>query len=625
MLKLKTDNTAPQSQDLQYIKDLIKIYSDRVVSFSKLKQNLAKQCEVIAWSRLFLALISLSFLYVILESKQLYPWGILFLLFSFLFSFLVIINRKQNQKIERFKLLEKINLDSIYRVERKWNDLDIPQHIKKNESPHFLTDMNVIGKGSLLQLIGTLKTPAGIEKFLDWISQIVNPDEVAMRQDAVNELSDQLDLRQEVYYLCNNLSGEVDNWKTFFNWVESEKVDQISPYGYWLVCFLSFITPVSLALVFINPVYGIMWTPLVCANLLLSVCWHKKQKSLFANLHGVESQLGKYISLIELFLEQKPKSDYINELRKRLVTSPMDAKQEIQKLQSLAGWAGARNSGILYLLLQGNLLWDFHLQKSLIAWQTRCREHARKWFDAITTYEVIVSLASLPYDNPKWSYPSMENRSKKIIAKQMGHPLINDQSRVSNDIDIGPSGKFLLVTGSNMSGKSTLLRSIGLNALLAGTGAPVCATLLSLPPMDLVTSFRVNDSLADGVSLYMAELKHIKGAFDLIKSNHEKSIITLYLFDEILQGTNSRERQITVASITAQLLELNVIGAISTHDLELAEVDKLKKLCDTVHFKENLLTDETGTIMSFDYILRPGISNTTNALELLKAVGLKLE
>jgi DNA mismatch repair ATPase MutS len=614
----------PQTQDLEYIDDLIKIYSDRAASFSKLKQNLEKQCEIIAWSRLFLALISLSSLYKILESKQLHPWGILFLLFALLFSFAVVLNKKQNRKIDRFKFLEKINLESIHRIERKWNDLEIPRYIEKDDSPHFLLDMNLVGKGSLLQLIGTLKTPAGIDKFLDWISQRTKHDEALKRQEAVKELSDQLDLRQEVYSLCDSLSGEADNWKIFFDWTESEEVDDMSPYGYLLVCLLTLVTPIALVSVFINPAYGIMWTPLVCINLLLSANCHKKQKTLFANLHGIESQLGKYIALIELVLGQRPESVYIKELKDDLVSSSMDAKQEIQKLQSLVGWAGARNSGILYLILQGNLLWDFHLQKSLIAWQKRCRDHARKWFDAITKYEVIASLASLPYDNPKWSYPSIEETSKKIVAKQIGHPLISDKSRVSNDIDIGPNGKFLLVTGSNMSGKSTLLRSIGLNALLARTGAPVCAASLILPPVDLVTSFKVNDSLADGVSLYMAELKHIKRVIDLIKSNHEKGVITLYLFDEILQGTNSRERQITVASITAQLLALNVIGAISTHDLELAKVDNLKGACDTVHFKEKLLTDETGTTMSFDYLLCPGISNTTNALELLKAVGLKL-
>lgn len=614
----------PQIRNLDHVNDLIKIYSDRAASFSKLKQNLEKQCEVIAWSRLFLALTSLSFLYKILESKQLHPWGILFLVFAFLFSFAVILNRKQNRKINRFKSLEKINLDSIHRIERKWDDLEIPRFIETENSSHFLSDMNVVGRGSLLQLIGNLKSPAGIEKFLDWISQRTKHDGVIKRQEAINELSDQLDLRQEIYFLCDSLSGEAGHWKTFFNWIESYEVEEMNPFGYWLVCLFTFATPIALMTVFINPIYGFMWTPLVCINLLLSANWHKKQKSLFENLHGIEAQLGKYISLIELALEQKPKSDYLDELKNNLVSSSMDAKQEIQKLQFLVAWAGARNSGILYLLLQGNLLWDFHLQKSLVAWKKRCREHARNWFDSVTTYELVASLASLPYDNPKWSYPKVDDASKKIVAKQIGHPLINDRSRVCNDIEIGPNGKFLLVTGSNMSGKSTLLRSIGLNALLTRTGAPVCADSLDLPAVDLVTSFKVNDSLADGVSLYMAELKHIKKVIDLIKSNHEKGIVTLYLFDEILQGTNSRERQITVVSITSQLLELNVIGAISTHDLELAKVDGLEEACDTVHFKEKLATDATGTVMSFDYLLRPGISNTTNALELLKAVGLKL-
>jgi DNA mismatch repair ATPase MutS len=212
----------------------------------------------------------------------------------------------------------------------------------------------------------------------------------------------------------------------------------------------------------------------------------------------------------------------------------------------------------------------------------------------------------------------------ELAARDLGHPLLPAARRVGNDVTVGPAGTFLLVTGSNMSGKSTLLRAIGLNAVLAQAGGPVCAASLRLPPVRLATSILVEDSLASGVSFFLAELLRIKGVVAAAAEAKARGAVLLYLLDEVLRGTNSVERQIAVRRVLRHLLSRGALGAVSTHDLELAAGAGIAEAARPVHFRETLAPDPDGPRMSFDYRLRPGPATTTNALELLRQVGLDL-
>ena len=234
-------------------------------------------------------------------------------------------------------------------------------------------------------------------------------------------------------------------------------------------------------------------------------------------------------------------------------------------------------------------------------------------------------LAKLAGDEPGWNFPQVVDlpASEAIVScQQLGHPLL-DRNRVCNDVQVGPPGTVLLVTGSNMSGKSTLLRSIGVNIVLAQMGSVVCAKQMRMPPIHIETSMRIVDSLADGVSFFMAELKRLKEVVDTaatLETDQAKTM--LFLLDEILQGTNSRERQIAVSRVVRKLIDENAIGAISTHDLDLATTDELAAACRTVHFSEQFHEVDGQRKMTFDYKMLPGIAETTNALKLLEMVGL---
>jgi DNA mismatch repair ATPase MutS len=237
-----------------------------------------------------------------------------------------------------------------------------------------------------------------------------------------------------------------------------------------------------------------------------------------------------------------------------------------------------------------------------------------------------MSIAALRDEYPTWCRPSFEQPTPDatLRAVAIGHPLLRDDDRVCNDVSVGPPGTVLLVTGSNMSGKSTLLRSIGLNVALAAVGAPVCAREFSLPSVELASSIRVSDDVSQGVSFYMAELKRLKSVVDHAREmSGLADRVCLFLLDEILQGTNSRERQIAVVQVLRHLIDSRSIGAISTHDLELADEPELAEIAHVVHFRETIHPDASGNEqMTFDYRMRDGVSPTTNALRLLKMVGL---
>jgi DNA mismatch repair ATPase MutS len=249
--------------------------------------------------------------------------------------------------------------------------------------------------------------------------------------------------------------------------------------------------------------------------------------------------------------------------------------------------------------------------------------HVREWLASLGTIDALAALAIARADEPAWAMPRVDALAGSYTGTAIAHPLIAGDRRVENDVRIGPAGTLLLVTGSNMSGKSTLLRAVGLNAVLAQAGAPVCASALTLPPVEVQTSIRVQDSLELGLSYFMAALARLKQIVDAAGRQRAQANAAaprlLYLLDEVLQGTNSVERGIAVRAVAQHLLAAGAIGAMTTHDLALAGEEPLRSAALLVHFTEHVHDDGT---MTFDYRLRPGLATSTNALRLMQAIGI---
>jgi DNA mismatch repair ATPase MutS len=262
-------------------------------------------------------------------------------------------------------------------------------------------------------------------------------------------------------------------------------------------------------------------------------------------------------------------------------------------------------------------LWDVHALFALEGWRERHGAQVRGWFDALAELEALTCLAGLAYDRPGFTLPTLEEHGPRVKAVGLGHPLLDEP--VLNDVELPGPGSALLLTGSNMSGKTTLLRSLGLNAVLALAGAPVCAQSFSLTPMQVLTSMRVKDSLERGVSYFYAEVQRIKAVLDAAVAAKGQA---MFLLDEILLGTNTRERQIASREVLRLLLATGACGGVTTHDLSLASLaEEYGGKVVNMHFRDHL---ENGK-MVFDYRLRQGVVDTTNALRVLKMAGVPVE
>jgi DNA mismatch repair ATPase MutS len=249
-------------------------------------------------------------------------------------------------------------------------------------------------------------------------------------------------------------------------------------------------------------------------------------------------------------------------------------------------------------------------------WRQRHRAEVRRWFDCLAEFEAIGCLATLAHDRPSFSYPAFTQQGPRFAAQQLAHPLLD--RAVPNDLELSGPGHALLITGSNMSGKSTLLRAIGTNAVLALAGAPVCAERLEISPLQVLTSIQVHDSLEKGISHFYAEARRIKALLDGAAQAEGKA---MFLLDEILLGTNTRERQVASREVLKLLLSTGAIGAVSTHDLALATLTEDSAFrVRNVHFRDSWANGR----MHFDYRLRPGLLETGNALRVLREAGVPI-
>jgi DNA mismatch repair ATPase MutS len=307
------------------------------------------------------------------------------------------------------------------------------------------------------------------------------------------------------------------------------------------------------------------------------------------------------------------------ELQAELRASGLRADEEMERLHRILVLSDLRLSS-LHAVIQALTLWDFHVFGRLEAWRRRVGPHARAWLEGLAEWEVLAAFGGIAFDQEDWTLPRLEAGASAVTAIALAHPLL-PPSRVANDVQLGPPGSFLLVTGSNMSGKSTLLRALGVNLALGQAGAPVAAASLVFPPLTLATSILVEDSLADGASFFWAELQRLKMVVDQAHRGAEEGRPVLYLLDEILRGTNSAERRIAVEKVLGHLVAQGALGAVSTHDLELARLPSLATAARPVFFRETLHPGQD-PFMTFDYRLQQGVAPTTNALELLALVGL---
>lgn len=542
-----------------------------------------------------------------------------------IFIMLAVYHAQLGKERARWGVLRAMQEEAIARIDRRWRDLPDPWVPPVAPDHPYAGDLDIIGRASLFQVLNTTATLMGRDCLARWLLTASDIAVARSRQGAVAGLAPRLELRQELE-LRGRLAGDDEaNPAPFLAWAESREA-MIS--RGWLRWY-AWLGPIALILLALASNLGLtpypLWAIPLLANLFVGGMAGRRAYAAIADVVTNHRAIAAYAGQLDLLAAADFRDPHLVALQQRLGEGEHAAPVMLRRLGRLAGMV-IPPSSMLYLPIQAVTLWDVHVLAALERWRGQGGQQARQWLASLGEAEALAALAGLCHDQPDWIFPRLEPDGDTLTAVQIGHPLLRDEARVCNDVTLGPPGTFLLVTGSNMSGKSTLLRSIGVNAVLAQAGAPVCADAFTLPPVSLWTSVRVQDSLERGVSFFLAELQRLKLIVDAAtRANETDSPPVLYLLDEILQGTNTAERSVAARRIIAYLVEQGAIGAVSTHDLALADDPRLAVSAETVHFTDTVGEGPDAPPMSFDYRLRPGVATTTNALRLMKLIGLDLE
>lgn len=519
--------------------------------------------------------------------------------------------------------------EQLGRLRHHWSEINVHEVEVPSEHTYLAKDLDLFGEASLYHLISMAHTPRGKEILREWLLSPATPPEILERQAAVRELAAEVSLREELALrgrmLSETLAGpdRIVAWATGPTWLSRR------PWILWVARggpLVMLAALLAMGIGWLDPTSAAVVVVAVLAlNILLSVLFSGAAHDIFNQISSRSREVRHYRYLFDLFVSQHPQAEWLRRIHRDAVEGEHGALRcmhQLERLMMLAYLRYASLLSILYLLFQVAALWDFHILARVERWQTLHGRNVAAWFEALGKFEAIASLANLHYNEPQWCFPELHSEPL-VEATALGHALIAAEVRVCNDVTVGPRNTVLLVTGSNMSGKSTLLRSLGVNVTLAQCGSVVCAHAMKLPPLEITTSMRISDSLAAGVSFYMAELKRLK---EIVDRSHDYSArddrFLFYLLDEILQGTNSTERHIAVTRVLRHLLDRGAIGAVSTHDLQLATSPELQACCHTVHFRETIERIAGKQTMTFDYRMRQGVATTTNALKLLEMVGL---
>lgn len=571
-----------------------------------------------------------------------------------LVAFLVAVTANEPLRDELDQLQKKVSVIKrlLARLNRNWDGLSSKRAdrvLSELELPSLrravASDLDLLGKASLFQFISLAFTEPGIRTLAAWLCGPAEADEARDRSDAVKTLAPMRDKRLQFYTLARQVSEGTGSPDLFVQWAKGDFwlanrrwLSHWSRISTWLTlsgiaCLVGFFAGAFPP--FVLRAALIVLGAIIVINLSLTTLMLGPAHAVFSVAMANRRTVRDYQEIFaaaEFFESAGQSSRLLSRLRNVLLEGEYSAAQGMDDLQKLAKAGGLRQSAgtfFIYLPLQCLILWDIRVLAKLEQWQAKHGKQVEGWFDALGELEALMSIAALRDDYPDWGEPSWidVSDSSEITGIGIGHPLLGDSDRVCNDVTIGPQGSVLLVTGSNMSGKSTMMRSVGLNVSLAAIGAPVCAQSFRLPTIEVATSIRVSDDVSQGVSFYMAELQRLKSVVEHARSMAgQNGRLCLFLLDEILQGTNSRERQIAVVQVLQHLLDFGAIGAISTHDLELADEPQLMSVAKVVHFRETIRPDAEGNEqMSFDYLMREGVSPTTNALRLLQMVGLGQE
>ncbi|MEX1002038.1 MAG: DNA mismatch repair protein MutS [Crocinitomicaceae bacterium] len=579
-------------------------YFETIISANQMRLNqLKRRALLLSMLRLIVFLIAVALMY--------FFWGnswviaLTFVVGFGLFLFLVSKYTDVRQARDFHAGLKKINKEEIKVLEGDVSHLSGGSEYLEAEH-HYNQDIDLFGEGSIFQMINRTGTKAGRDR----LAKMLNSNEILQvkeKQEAIAELSKKIDWRQHYQVTASMVEEEVTAQK-IVRWLQEykpklSKVFRILP-GLFSLASLAIIILYGWGII-TGVVLGI-WFFL---GLGITGLYLKKITSLYNQTTQLKATLSQYAKLIWAVEEEVFESEHLQLAQKNLQTEGMKASTILSKLVREIGNLDQRNNIFFGLIANGFLLWDLRYSYRIEKWMKTYDASVEKWFETITFFDSMNSFGNYAFIRPAYVFPLISNSDNEVLsATQLGHPNLYPEKRVDNHVSI-TNGDFFIITGANMAGKSTFLRTIALNLVMANCGLPVCAQSFTYKPIKLISSMRTSDSLKDDESYFFSELKRLKFIVEEIQKDRYFIIL-----DEILKGTNSKDKAEGSKKFVQRLVASKSTGLIATHDLSLCSLENDLEEVKNYFFEAEIINDE----LSFDYKLKEGICKNMNASFLLK-------
>ncbi|MFV8379179.1 MutS-related protein [Flavobacterium sp. LB3R33] len=588
----------------------MEIYKAKKIRFSTALTTINKKYNSISVLRLFTIVLFLVSIYYYIKNSQIIFVVAAIFLFG-LFVFLMRIHTKLLFEKQVNKALFDINDNEISYLERNKIPFENGQEFNDFHHP-YAYDLDIFGEHSLFQNLNRTATFIGKKTFANQLLSILPNDEITRNHQAVKELTEKLDWRQEFLAFAKVSNDNQSNYETLLKWstFNSKPLSKMS-------VFISYFSPLLFLgfliayVVTSNTFFASVLSYLFVVNLMILGRFMKRIQAEVANSTNIDKTIHQYSLLLQKIENESFQSQKLIDLQQKLMFKKENASIHLKQLAGLFSNMDSISNFVTAIVFNGTFLFNLHVLKSLIQWKKDHAEALENWLEVIGEFEMLNSLANFSYNNPEFVYPTL-NTNFEIDFKDLSHPLLNEKTRIGNDVRFHPES-FMILTGSNMSGKSTFLRSLGINMVLSGMGSPVCAKQANVHPLTVLVSMRLSDSLSDSESYFFAEIKRLKQIMDELENRP-----AFVLLDEILRGTNSDDKRNGTIEVVKKVIGKKAVGAIATHDIE---------VCLTTNEYPNILTNKCFEVeiinneLHFDYKLRDGICKNRSATFLMKKMG----
>jgi hypothetical protein len=533
-----------------------------------------------------------------------------------IFAALVVWHENVLQALGRAKAAENYYVRGFARIEDRWAGTGQTGERFRDDKHTYSEDLDLFGKGCLFELLSTARLPMGEKRLAEWLRSPSPLDVIRERQNIVAQLRENCDLRESIAVMGEAVRARLDP-ESLTSWAERAAA-MPEPIWRWLAAFLTVATAATL-------VYGLIklsFEPLLAVLLLEGFVWrwlHQKARTVIDSLNCNAEGVSLFLRILDRIEKETYESPRLQGFAAELRSEVTPASDAIAGLARIATWIDSCH-GLFARLLDVPALYTIQVGFAAEAWRSKFGKSLHGWIEITGEMEALLSLSAYAFEHPADPFPEFETPSAAATifdGKDLGHPLIPISKCVTNHVRLDGETRVLLVSGSNMSGKSTLLRTVGINAVLAMAGAPIRGKSLRLSPLFLGTRIHSTDSLLEGRSNFYTEILRIRRVFEWT----EREWPLLFLFDELLEGTNSNDRRIGAEGLLQALLGRRAIGIVTTHDLALTEITQsLGPRVRNVHFQDYVENGE----MRFDYKLREGVVAHSNALELMRLIGLRI-